>query len=189
MYVYLLMANKKEKNAINLIPKSEFESSTLGRILSWLLTTFRYIVIATEMVVMLAFFSRMWLDAKNADLADEIRQKQAVLSATSDFETIFKNNQQKLSLLHDLFAMEGTKSHIFESVVASTPEDIVLSAYSDSDSGIAITGDSPTEMSIAQFLVNLKAIKAVTSVNLTQIKIDQDSSLLSFSISLGAEGK
>ena len=136
-----------------------------------------------------AFFSRMWLDAKNADLADEIRQKQAVLSATSDFETIFKNNQQKLSLLHDLFAMEGTKSHIFESVVASTPEDIVLSAYSDSDSGIAITGDSPTEMSIAQFLVNLKAIKAVTSVNLTQIKIDQDSSLLSFSISLGAEGK
>ncbi len=66
------MAARKNQQLINLLPQEEFAVSTLGRILAWLMSTFRYIVIAVEMVVMLAFLSRFWLEwnTHDVDLAD-----------------------------------------------------------------------------------------------------------------------
>ena len=65
------MPAKKEPE-INLLPQEEFEGSVIGRILKWGLSTFRIIVIIVEMVVMAAFLSRFWLDAKNSDLNEDI---------------------------------------------------------------------------------------------------------------------
>ncbi len=80
------MAARKKKRRINLLPQEEFAASILGRVLAWLLSSFRAIVSLTEMTVMIAFLSRFWLDAKSADLNELIRQKQPVIASTSDFE-------------------------------------------------------------------------------------------------------
>jgi len=57
------MAAKKEK-PINLLPKDSFAETTLGRVITWFLGTFRIMVIAVELVVVAAFLSRFWLDSK-----------------------------------------------------------------------------------------------------------------------------
>jgi Tfp pilus assembly protein PilN len=178
------MARKIKSDQINLIPRSEFESSFLGRVLTWLLTTFRYIVIITEMVVMVAFFSRIWLDAKNADLADELRQKEAVLAATKDFEDDFVASQQKIAILKEAIAKGGATTQALDEIVALTPSDVVLISYSDTEDGIILRASSPTEQAIAQHLVNLESSDLFTAVNLSQIRTGQDSSFLEFTINL-----
>ena len=84
------MAARKKQAQVNLLPQEEFAGTTFGRTLRWAMSSFRIIVIATEMIVMLTFLSRFWLDARNADLNDLIKQKSAVLSASADFEKEFK---------------------------------------------------------------------------------------------------
>ena len=68
------MAARKKSSRINLLPQEEFAASTLGRILAWILSTFRILVIMTELIVILAFLSRFWLDARTTDLNEEIKQ-------------------------------------------------------------------------------------------------------------------
>ena len=100
------MTSAQKKSEINLLPQEEFASSTLGRVLTWLLSTFRIIVIATEIIVMAVFLSRFWLDAKANDLNELIRKNQAVLGTTVEFENEFRNIQKKL----DTFSKtSGTK--------------------------------------------------------------------------------
>ena len=64
-----MSAHKKQQ--VNLLPEKGFTSTTTGRVLTWILSTFRIIVIVTEIIVMIAFLSRFWLDAQNTDLSEE----------------------------------------------------------------------------------------------------------------------
>ena len=87
---------QKQSVGINLLPQEEFAASTLGRILAWLLSTFRIIVIFTEVIVMGVFLSRFWLDAKANDLNESLRKNQSILATTTDFENDFRDIQTKL---------------------------------------------------------------------------------------------
>ena len=53
---------------INLLPKTEFELSFWGRFIKWALSTGRYIIILTELVVIIAFMSRFKLDRDASDV-------------------------------------------------------------------------------------------------------------------------
>jgi hypothetical protein len=63
------------KKEINLLPKEEFEKKPLGKFLVWALSIGRYIVIFTELIVILAFLSRFKLDRDLADLNQSVREK------------------------------------------------------------------------------------------------------------------
>lgn len=170
---------KKKKEVINLLPQEEFAASTVGRILTWLLSTFRMIVIATEMVVMAAFLSRFWLDARNTDLNDEIKQKQAIISSYRDIETNFRATQSKLSIMANLTS-QTADSPIFSSISQSLPANALLTTVSIIGSDIKISGLGADERSISQFLVNLGAQKDISSVSLTQLSSDKTGNGLIF---------
>ena len=90
------MAAQKGSKLINLLPQEEFANSTIGRVFTWAMSTFRIIVIGMEMVVMVAFLSRFWLDAINVDLNDIIKQRSAVIAAQSYFEKAFRDLQTRV---------------------------------------------------------------------------------------------
>jgi len=109
MYIHVLYcvtsmaARKKQKQLkINLLAQEEFATSVLGRILSWALSTFRVIVIAVEMIVVVAFLSRFWLDARITDLNDELKQKQAIVASQATFEKRFRSAQSRLEILFEV---------------------------------------------------------------------------------------
>ena len=115
----------KKKN-INLLPKEEFDASVVGRLLGWAMGTFRIIVIITEMVVMTAFLSRFWLDAKNSDLNDEIRLKSSQISVQKDFEIGFRNLQKKLAI-YEALGKDKKRSDVITKVTGKIPADVSLS--------------------------------------------------------------
>ena len=67
--------------SINLLPKSDFEASFWGKFLKWGVSSGRYLVILTELVVIVAFLSRFKLDWDYAAVRDRINGKRAVLAA------------------------------------------------------------------------------------------------------------
>ena len=78
------------KSEIELLPQEGWEKGTLGKLLKWALTAGRYIVIVTELAVIMAFLSRFKFDRELTDLHEEIKQKQAVIQSAQSFETEFR---------------------------------------------------------------------------------------------------
>lgn len=171
------------KPKINLIPQKGLETTTRGRVLLWVLTTFRVIVIATEIIVMAAFLSRFWLDAKNTDLTEEIEQKKDVLVASTEFENEFKQIQKRLEILSELTKSEKLITNSLKTVTSYLPPDIFLDSFSFSENKIALIGISPGEISVQQLIVNLQETENFEEVSLVSIDSETESAdLLKFQI-------
>ncbi len=176
-------AKKKREKQINLLPQEEFEASTLGRILHWLLSTFRFLVITTEMIVITAFLSRFYFDSKTGDLNEEIKQKQAFLATFVDFETKFRSVQEKLNVFDQITKDENIVSELITSISNKTPTDIKLASVSfDKNNQITIQADGLSEESISVFIANLNTEKRLTKTALTQVSADNKSAFINFTI-------
>src|SRR3989304_5550973 len=150
-----MSAQKQEK--INLLPEKGFETTTTGRVLAWILSSFRVIVIVTEIIVMIAFLSRFWLDAQNSDLSDDIEQKQALLTASLSFEKEFKNTQKRLKIFSDLLKQGDNISNSLTAITNYLPQDLFLKQVNYSDNLYQINGISPNESGVQQLMVNLSS--------------------------------
>lgn len=175
------MAARAKKQGINLLPQEEFAASTFGRILAWAVGALRIIVIITEMVVMVAFLSRFWLDARATDLNDEIEQKSAIISSQKELEKSFRDAQQKLRVVSTLAA--GTKiAPLFTSAASTLPVDVTLSSISAAEGKLQVRANSLTEESISQFIVNLESKSEFSTVTLNQVSSKSDSPFISFAL-------
>lgn len=172
---------KKKKDLINLLPQEEFQASTLGRVLTWLLSTFRMIVIVTEMVVMAAFLSRFWLDARNTDLNDEINQKKIIINSYTNVEKAFRSAQLKLGVF-DALTKDETNSTLIATIIQAIPSGVLLNSISFTGTELTIKGTTISESAIAQFLVNLDSLKKFKDVALSQIDSDKNGNGLVFSV-------
>lgn len=180
------------KNKINLLPQEEFEATTLGRILKWALSTFRVMVITMEMVVMLAFLSRFWLDARSNDLNDLIKNKSAIISAQANFEKDWRNTQKRLTIFSSLTSQEVSKAELLESIGNFLPISISLTNFSETEAGYQIKGLSTSEIGIAQLMANLEASKKFKEISLFNLdSSSQNKSYLTFTLKmkLAATGK
>lgn len=145
-----------KKSQINLLPQEEFEASVLGRALKWAMSTFRIIVIVTEMIVMGAFLSRFWLDAKNSDLAELITLESSFITAQIDTETQFRDLQKKLSIFKIINSAKKPSEKI-DSITSKLPQDVYLTSISVQDESAQVRGVAGSDIGIAQFIANLKA--------------------------------
>lgn len=173
---------KKDTNTINLLPEKEFAGSVSGRILSWIISTFRVIVIVTEILVMIAFLSRFWLDAQNTDLTEELEEKKSIISAQSTFESEFRDIQERTKLFTELTSKEGS-SEYFTVISQSLPPDVTLAELSKAENELEIIGNTSNERSVQQLLVNLAATKRFGTINLQEIQTNPaNNSIVTFTI-------
>lgn len=164
----------KKENKINLLPQEEFAASTFGRILAWALGSFRIIVIITEMIVVIAFLSRFWLDAEASDLNDAIKQKKAIISSMATVEKQFRTVQERLTIFSSITKTDKPVSSLMAKIISFLPSDVVLSNISASGNLVQIKGASASERSIAQFIVNLKSASDFSDVSLVSADTDTD---------------
>jgi Tfp pilus assembly protein PilN len=166
------MSARKQKDQVNLLPQNEAVSSIPGRVLRWAMGTFRIIVIVTELIVMTAFLSRFWLDAKNTDLTDLMRQKQSIIAAAGDFESQFKLTQKKLEIFSQNAGEEGKASANLNTITSYLPENVYLTTYSYTDAQVSISGKSGSETDISQLIANLEKSDKFTGITLSNLSSD-----------------
>lgn len=158
----------KKIKLINLIPESSFESKTLGKVLKWMLTTFRIMVIVTELVVMSAFLSRFWLDAKNSDLNETIAINKSQILAYSEVEKDFRSLQNRVLIAKELYNQPKINNLLLD-ITKLTPSDVILNSIIIGGEELQIKALSYSEQSVAQFVVNLEKYQGVENVELSQI--------------------
>ena len=179
------MAARKKQKKINLLPREEFAASNFGRVLAWLMGSFRVIVIITEMIVMGAFLSRFWLDARVSDLNDLIKQKEAVISASSDFEAEFRKTQDKLDIFSGVTNSSTLAAESVDILSSYLPGDTVLTSISLTEEVIQIKGSSANEQSVGQLIINLESSERFEDVSLIQLSTSEDQpGLLVFTLSM-----
>jgi Tfp pilus assembly protein PilN len=169
---------------INLVPKEGLESTTSGRVLLWILSTFRIILIITELVVIGAFISRFWLDAKNTDLTEEMRDKKSVIASLSEFEKDFKATQERLAIFDSYKANKGVITSNIETFISYKPGGVYFKSINAGLKTISATAVSANEIDIQQYLANLKASGIYESVNISHINLLKDKTSFDFSLTV-----
>jgi Tfp pilus assembly protein PilN len=179
-----MAARKKKEEEINLLPQKGFQSSTAGRVLAWILSTFRIIVIVTEIIVMIAFLSRFWFDAQNTNLNEQIQQKKDVLLAYQNFEHDFKDVQKRLKIYSDITQDKVSGANVVEMVKYFLPPDVVATEISDEKNAFEVIGETSNERNIQQLIVNLNSATIFKDTSLTGVNTRKDNpSILIFTIS------
>jgi Tfp pilus assembly protein PilN len=175
----------KKKNTfrqINLVPREGLSSTTSGRIILWTLSTFRIILIITEIFVIGAFISRFWLDTKNSDLSEEMKQNKSIILSLSDFEKNFKDTQERLNVFNSYKIDKGIINSNLKKIVSYKPAGIYFKSVVVNLTGVNIDAVAIDEVAIQQYLVNLKASPEFENVSLMGISVSEENSVLNFTI-------
>jgi|SRR3989344_433840 len=176
------MVGQKKKRQINLLPREGFEETTTGRVLTWIITTFRIIVIFTELIVVSAFVARFFLDASNSDLTDELERKLNIVKSNYGFEREFKNTQTRISSYENLNNNNFSYSEVLKNLTQYLPGEVFLESIAVSQDEVSLSGRSLSERGIQQFLVNLKAQEIFKEINLGQVGYKEGDLFLTFNV-------
>jgi len=184
-----MAAQKKKKlSLINLLPQDDFESSTFGRIFKWVLSSFRAIVIVVEIVVIGGFASRFWLDTRNSNLDDDIKNRANIIAADSTFEQEFRSTQKKLNVYSEISKDDDDVLPVVKQITSRLPADTQLTGLSVNGFNVEIKGASPAEESISQYIANLAGADIFTDILLTNIESNSDNPLISFTLKTSIAG-
>ena len=169
--------------SINLLPKSDFEASFWGKFLKWGVSSGRYLVILTELVVIVAFLSRFKLDWDYAAVRDRINGKRAVLAAMAETERRFRLAQSRLGEAGKIMGVQLEAAKKIEKVTANVPAGVVLTDLTVSDKIIMVSGNANNANEFGIFLSRLIVIGGWKSVEVTSLSVDEQSEI-KYSISI-----
>jgi len=162
------------KKEISLLTTPPFDLTIQGRIVNWLITWGRAILVLVELVVISAFFSRFWLDRKNSDLSDDVRQKRAILESTVKFEEEFRFLQKRLSKVRTLWNQKSDLLLPITLSARSIPEGVVLESISWGERKDVASADLKivvfSEQGLSAFVEQLLKDERVDSVTLGAVK-------------------
>lgn len=173
---------------INLLPGEDLvKKGPWGKFLSWVLTYGRYIVIGTEIIVLLAFFSRFKLDRDLTDLHRAQSQKEAIILSNRNFETETRSLQNRLKMISDLLKQRRAPKNLLSALANLTPQDVVLSELVFDQKKLALTATAGTNDGFNIFLNNLSASSLVANINLDAIDKNQKGPGIEFHLSADLE--
>lgn len=174
------------QHQINLLPKDEFESSTIGKLIKWAVNFGRWVVVFTEFIVICAFLSRFYFDTQLANYFDEIKQKKAMVDSALTFEDKFRQVQQKTKIVKEILAQETKPSQLLSSLNSFLPLDMFITEVSILENKLTITGYTLSENNLNIFLKSLVAHPQINSVNLNNVSTKKEVGLgINFNISAG----
>lgn len=162
-------ANKKLDITVNLIPQDPFFETALGRFLKWALSIGRYIVIFTELIVILSFASRFTLDRMVTDLNSSINQKEKVIASYGNLEQKFRFVQKQIED-YQQFKQEANLVDIFPILNENVPNNVVFETLLIKPEIINFTGSALSQESLNILVNNLQLNPYFAEVSINKIE-------------------
>ncbi|MBU0576166.1 PilN domain-containing protein [Patescibacteria group bacterium] len=172
---------------INLIPKDPFFETIIGKTLRWALSVGRYIVIFTELMVILSFVSRFTLDRQLTNLNDGIHQKEMVIKSYGDLEEKVRLVQTKTDQYQQI-EQQANISDIFPALTKITPKSIELSELTIKPTKIAMSGRALSQQSLNILINNFQLSSNFFNVSIDRIEAG-DAQKPGFSFLISAQTK
>lgn len=161
--------NKLIKLSINLLPKDPFFQSSLGRVLKWALSAGRYIVIFTELIVILSFVARFTLDRQITDLNAEIHQNEQIIKSYGSLEENFRTAQTKIQTYQQI-EQETNMTDVFPNLSEVTPESVTLDELVVKQDLIIASGETESRTAFNVFVNNLQLSPHFFNVTIDNIE-------------------
>lgn len=164
------------KKEISLLPEEENTNSVKARAIRWLATFCRFSLVFTELIVIGAFLARLfWLDRKNNDLKEIIRQQTAILESVSEFEEEYGALQNRFKIIRQVYADKPQYDQQIQQLVQITPPDIIYDSIrlnsSEKDGDVYdLSLATANEDAIVEYVANLVLHPDITRVNLQTIE-------------------
>lgn len=155
---------------VNLLERDELKDSPIGRIITWAITYGRYIMVTTEIVVLLAFISRFSLDRKLTDLKDQITQKQSIIEANAEFEQTIRMLQVKLHIINSIIAIQQQPYTLLINLQKALPPDVHYDSLEIKSDGLKGTAIADSNSGFTSFLAQLATIPTISQVELGQVQ-------------------
>jgi Tfp pilus assembly protein PilN len=173
-----------DQTKINLAPKDPFYESMLGKLTTWALTIGRYLVIFTELVVIVSFLSRFNLDRQVTDLNQQILQKQRVIESYGDLEQNVRDVQKKIETYNQLKAQRPLKE-VFDALSGITPADVQYRELTIQGDTVLINAHANSLEALNRFILNIQASTYFVNVVSENIS-NKDSSTQGFDFQISA---
>jgi Tfp pilus assembly protein PilN len=146
---------KPAKISINLLPKDPFLATPIGKLLQWALSVGRYLVIFTELIVILGFVSRFSLDRKVTDLNGAILQKKIIIESYGDVEQQVRDVQKKIESYQQVEQQQNL-ADAFPALSQITPQDVTLKELNIQPGSILFSGTTQSNTSLNLLINNVQ---------------------------------
>lgn len=163
------MSAQKKKVNINLVIKEDQAQSFSEQFLSWALTYGRYIIIITQIVVLLVFFLRFKLDRDHTDLKESVSQKQAIVESVSDLEAEFRKTQDKISNIRLTTTNQNLFPQVMHFLAENMPSDTNFTSIALTTDKISLSATAANLRSFSFLLRQLQKDSKLTEVSLEDI--------------------
>lgn len=162
-----------KKKSVNLVLREGFEHTTLGKVLTWGLSIGRIIVILTELVVIIAFLSRFWLDRTLTDLNEENASKKRQIEAVSKFESTFRLAQLRLETFKVVSVPTGYADRVTK-ITSLLPTGVTLTKVSFLKRGMDLNGVALSESGLAGFMKALNESQEFQNITLPSLTLETE---------------
>lgn len=164
------MANKKQVRLpeLNFVPRDPFYETPLGKASVWALRIGRYVVIFTEIIVIMSFASRFKLDRDLTDINASVVQKTAVVKSYADTEKQVRLIQKKSEAVTQIIQQNDGLA-AFNTFINKVPFDVKLSRVGYTPNEIQITGTARSSLSFSLFLQTLQQEPLFKEVSIDQL--------------------
>jgi Tfp pilus assembly protein PilN len=156
--------------SVNLLEKDQLTESPIGRIITWASTYGRYIMISTEIIVLLAFISRFSLDRKLTDLNESITQKQAIIEANQPFEKEVIRIQKEITRIKVLTTAQNKPVEILSILKSILPPGVYVDNINFTPIQLSLNVTASTTDSFTVFIKNMKQTKQFFKIIISDIK-------------------
>lgn len=167
---------------INLLPRDPFFSTIFGQVLRWALSAGRYVVIFTELVVIMSFIARFTLDRQVTDLNSAIEKKRQIILSYGDLEDNFRSVQEKITQYKQT-EQETNIVDTFEHLGAVVPEGITLTELAIRPTSVTISGTTLSQTAFNLLINNLQLSSEFKNITVGEIQSNEnDDEGISFNI-------
>lgn len=147
------------------------------RLLRWLLSTGRYLLIFVEALVLIAFIARFKLDADLAAKKEAIEEQIPYIESLKPYEILIRQTQLKLSTIGNIKKNTLDWAIILKKIADQTPTNTTLISINmtkDIDNiTIRMTGSTQINSDLANFIAGLKEDNAFSNINLGSVSLEQ----------------
>ena len=179
------MKKKPAAIKINLVPKDPFFGTIPGRVLKWALSAGRYIVIFTELVVIISFATRFTLDRQVTDLNEKIATKESSINSYGPLESNFRIAQDKISNYQQV-KQDNNIVSTFADISEITPEGIILDELVINTDTIIASGNALSQSAFNLLINNLQISPNFQNITVDTVESNDDSNQPGFAFNIRA---
>ncbi|MDP3998743.1 MAG: PilN domain-containing protein [bacterium] len=175
-----------EKLDVNLIPQEESRKRNWEKFLRWVLNSGRYIIIGTEIIVLLAFFLRFKLDRDLKAVSNDVKNRQTIVESFGDLEEKTRFLQAELATISNLEKQSPPSTQVLNALALLTPPDVIFSQLNVSFPSVGLSATALSLGGFSSFLENLKHSKEFE--NISVVKVAEGRLGIEFTLKLSYRG-